>query len=103
MSERERSRRLPAPLEALVVWWKFKQHESIAKTPCTLLFSFDGYMHSIKTPAQALGSLLQHSELNSEATEIVRAMMRLRSEYVDAQSARRKAQKSGGGSRKKEG
>jgi len=75
---------------------KKHQHESIAKTPCTLLFSFDGYMQSIETPAQALGSLLQHSELDSEAKDIVRAMMRLRSEYVDARTAKR-------GSRKKEG
>jgi len=75
---------------------KKQQHESIAKTPCTLLYSFDGYMQSIKTPAQALGSLLEHSELDSEAKEIVGAMMRLRSEYVDAKNSRR-------GSRKKEG
>jgi len=75
--------------------FKKQQHESTAKTPCTLLYSFDGYIQSIKTPAQALGSLLHHSELDSEAKEIVRAMMRLRSEYVDAQSARRSRKKEG--------
>jgi len=66
-----------------------QHHESVAQTPCTLLYSFDGYMQSIKSPAKALGSLLQHSELDSEAREIVRAMMRLRSEYVDAKNRKR--------------
>ena len=58
-----------------------KQHESMAKTTCTLLYSFDVYMKCIKSPAQALTTLLQHSELDSEAKEIVGAMMRLRSDY----------------------
>jgi len=60
---------------------KKQQHESMVKTPCTLLYSFDVYMKSIKSPAKALQTLLQHSELDSEAKEIVGAMMRLRSEY----------------------
>ena len=72
---------------------KKQKHELIAKTPCTLLYSFDFYMHSIRTPAKALGSLLQRSELDTEAKEIVRAMMRLRSKYCDAQHARSKAKK----------
>jgi len=68
---------------------KKQDHESTAKTPCTLLYSFDAYMHSIKTPAKALASLLRHSELDSEAREIVRALMRLRSQYVDAKNRKR--------------
>ena len=63
-----------------------QQHESIVKSPCTLLYSFDVYMQSIKSPAQALKTLLQHSELDSQAKEIVGAMMRLRSEYVLAKN-----------------
>ena len=72
---------------------KKQKHELIAETPCTLLYSFDLYMQSIRTPAKALGSLLQGSGLDTEAEEIVRAMMRLRSEYTDAQNARKKAKK----------
>ena len=68
---------------------KKQQHESIAKTSCTLLFSFDAYMQSIKSPAQALKSLLQHRGLDSEAKQIVGAMMRLRSEYVHAKNSTR--------------
>jgi len=67
---------------------KKQQHESIVKTPCTLLYSFDAYMQSIKSPARALKSLLQHTGLDSEAKLIVGAMMRLRSEYVLAQNSR---------------
>ena len=66
-----------------------KQHESLAKTSCTLLYSFDIYMKSIKSPAQALKTLLQHSELDSEAKEIVGAMMRLRSEYLQINNSKR--------------
>ena len=70
-----------------------QQHELTAQIPCTLLYSFDQYMQSIKTSAQALGSLMQHSELDSEAKEIIQAMMRLRGEYVDAQNAKRGSKK----------
>jgi len=66
---------------------KKQDYESIAKTPCTLLYSFDGYMHSIKTPAKALASLLQHSDLDSEAREIVRALMRLRANMLMQKTA----------------
>ena len=59
----------------------------------TLRLAFDGYKQSIKTPAQALGSLLQHSELDSEAKEIIRAMMRLRSENDEARTAKRGSSK----------
>jgi len=72
---------------------KKQKNELAAKTPCTLLDSFDSYMQSIQTPATALGSLLQRSELDTEAKEIVRAMIRLRREYWDAQTARKKAKK----------
>jgi len=75
---------------------KKQDHESTAKTPCTLLYSFDAYMRSIKTPAKALASLLQHSELDSEAREIVRALIRLRSQYVDAKTANGRARKKKG-------
>jgi len=89
------------PLNPLGI--KKQQHELIAKTPCTLLYSFSLYMESIQSPAKALGSLLQRSELDTEAKEIVRAMMRLRSEYCAANYASRKVKKLEGGSRKKEG
>ena len=59
-----------------------QQHESKVKTSCTLLYSFDAYMQSIKSPAKALKSLLQHTGLDSEAKQIVGAMMELRSEHV---------------------
>jgi len=72
---------------------KKQRHELIAKTPCTLLYSFSVYMQSIQTPAKALGSLLQRSELDTKAKEIVRAMMRLRSEYCEENNARSKANK----------
>ena len=66
-----------------------QQHESQANTSCTMLYSFDAYMHSIRSPAQALESLLQHTALDSEAKQIVGAMMRLRSEYVHAKHSTR--------------
>ena len=72
---------------------KKQKHELIAETPGTLLYSFDVYMQSIRTLAKALGSLLQRSELDTEAKEIVRAMIRLRSEYTVAQNARQKVNK----------
>jgi len=72
---------------------KKQQHELTVQTPCTLLYSFDRYMQSIKTPAQALTSLMQHSELDSEAKEIIQALMRLRGEYVNAQNANRESRK----------
>ena len=61
---------------------KKQQHELTVQTPCTLLYSFDRYMQSIKTSAQTLASLMQHSELDSEAKEIIQAMVRLRGEYI---------------------
>jgi len=67
---------------------KKQNHESQVKTPCTLLWSFDSYMQCIKTPAAALESLMQGGGLDTEAKEIVRAMLRLRSEYKAAQAAR---------------
>jgi len=74
------------PLNPLGI--KKRKHELIAETPCTLLWSFDYYMQCIKTPASVLESLLQGSGLDTEAKEIVRAMLRLRSEYKAAQAAR---------------
>jgi len=61
------------------------------------------YMKSIKSPAKALKSLLQRSELDTESKEIVCEMMRLQSEYIEESNARSKANKQGGGSRKQEG
>jgi len=72
---------------------KKQQHELTVQTPCTLFASFDSYMNYIKKPAQALASLMQHSELDSEAKEIIQAMMRLRGEQVEDQNASRKSQK----------
>ena len=72
---------------------KKQKHELIAETPCTLLYSFDLYVQRILTPAKALRSLLQVGGLDTEANEIVRAMMRLRSEYKVAQNALKKAKK----------
>ena len=48
----------------------------------------DYYMQCIKTPASALESLLQGGGLDTEAREIVRAMLRLRSDYKAAHKAR---------------
>jgi len=87
---------LPAVLKGLLLnplGIKKQKHELIAETPGTLLYSFDVYMQSIRTLAKALGSLLQRSELDTEAKEIVRAMIRLRSEYTVAQNARQKVNK----------
>ena len=67
---------------------KKQQHELTAQTPCTLLYTFDSYMNYIKKSAQALASLMQHSELDSEAKEIIQAMMRLRGEQVRAQNTK---------------
>ena len=72
---------------------KKQQHELTAQTPCTLLYSFHSYTQCIKTPAQALESLMQHSGLDSEAKQIIQAMMRLRGEYVDAQNAKQGSRK----------
>jgi len=66
---------------------KKQKHESAVKTSCTLLYSFDLYMQSIKSPGKALKSLLQHGGLDSEAKQIVGAMMRLRSEYNQAHNS----------------
>ena len=52
-------------------------------------------MQCIKTPASALESLLQGGGLDTEAREIVRAMLRLRSDYRDARRAREKARADG--------
>jgi len=72
---------------------KKQQHELTAETPCTLLYSFDSYMNYVKKAAQALASLMQHSELDSEAKEIIQAMMRLRGEQVEAQNASKGSRK----------
>ena len=88
------------PLNPLGI--KKQQHELIAKTPCTLLYSFSLYMENIQSPAKALTSLLQRNDLDTEAKEIVREMMRLRSEFIKANAAKSKAKKQGGGSSKKE-
>jgi len=67
---------------------KKQEHELTVQTPCTLLYSFRNYITCIQTPTQALGSLMHHSELDSEAKEIIQAMVRLRGEYV-AESKRK--------------
>ena len=72
---------------------KKQQHEFIARTPCTLMYSFSCYMESIQSPAKTLASLLQRRELDTEAKEIVRAMIRLRSKYGEAYNASRKTKK----------
>jgi len=81
------------PLNPLGI--KRRKHELIAETPCTLLWSFDYYMQCIKTPASALQSLLQGGGLDTEAREIVGVMLRLRSDYKVARTAREKARADG--------
>jgi len=78
---------------------KKQQHELIAKTPCTLMYSFSFFTESILSPAKTLA----RRELDTEAKEIVRAMIRLRSKYFEAYNASRKTKKQGGGSRKNKG
>jgi len=70
---------------------KKQQHELTAETPFTLLYSFHSYVQCIKTPASALRSLLQDSGLDTEAKDIVRAMLRLRSDHKAAQNAKARA------------
>jgi len=72
---------------------KKQSHELTTGTPCTLLYSFHGYTHSIKTPAKALASLLHRSDLDPEAKKIVRAMMCLKSEVCAANNAKSKPKK----------
>ena len=72
---------------------KKQSHELKAETPCTLLYSFSGYMQSIQTPAKALDSLLHRSDLDTEAKKIVRAMMCLKSEVCAANNAKSKPKK----------
>jgi len=67
---------------------KKQQHALTTETSCTLLCSFDSYVQCIKSPASALRSLLQDSGLDTEAKDIVRAMLRLRSDQKAAQNAR---------------
>ena len=67
---------------------KKQSHELKAETPCTLLYSFHGYTHSIKTPAKALASLLHCSDLDPEARKIVRAMICLNSAVCAASNAK---------------
>ena len=69
---------------------KKQQHELTAGTPCTLLCSFHSNVQCIKTPAAALTSLLQDSGLDTETKDIVRAVLRLRSDQKAASSARAK-------------
>ena len=72
---------------------KKQSHELAAETPCTLLYSFHGYMHHIKAPATALDSLLRRSDLDPEAKKIIRAMKRLYTEVGAVIKATYKAKK----------
>jgi len=67
---------------------KKQQHALAAETSFTLLCSFHSYVQCIKTPASALRSLLQDSGLDTEAKDIVRAMLQLRSDQKAASNAR---------------
>jgi len=82
---------------------KKQKHELIAETPCTLLWSFDSYMQCIKTPASALESLMQGGGLNTEAKEIVRAMLRLRSDYKATKKGRERARETEKGEEREQG
>jgi len=72
---------------------KKQSHELAAETACTLLHSFQGYMHHIKTPATAIDSLLRRSDLDPEAKQIVRAMKRLYTEIGAVNKAASQAKK----------
>ena len=68
---------------------KTKQQKELAmKVPCTLLFSFQCYMNCIKTPIPVITSLLLDTELDAEGKDIVRAMLKMRSENIAATEAK---------------
>jgi len=68
---------------------KTKQQKELAmKVPCTLLFSFQCYMNCIKTPISVITSLLLDTELDAEGKDIVRAMLKMRSENIAATEAK---------------
>jgi len=70
---------------------KHKQQQALAlKVPFTLLFSFQSYVNCIKSPQSAITSLLHGTELGAEAKDIVRAMLKMRSENIAARDARYK-------------
>jgi len=62
-----------------------KQQQTLAfKIPFTLMFSFQSYVQCIKSPQSAIASLLHDTELDAEAKDIVRAMLKMRSENIAA-------------------
>jgi len=63
------------------------------KVPCTLLFSFQCYFDSIKTPMTAIPTLLLDKGLDAEGKDIVRAMLKLRIEWVASAEAKAKSRK----------
>ena len=70
-----------------------QQNELAMKVPCTLLFSFQCCFDCIKTPMTAISSLLLDKDLDAEGKDIVRAMLKLRSEWVASAEAKAKGRK----------
>jgi len=58
--------------------------------PCTLLFSIQSYVNCIRSPSTAIASLLLDTELDDEGKDIVRAMLKMRSENIAASDAKYK-------------
>jgi len=67
---------------------KKQQNELAMKVQSTMLFSFQCYVNCIKTPMSAITSLLLDLELDAEGKDIVRAMLKIRSEYIAAAEAK---------------
>ena len=70
-----------------------QQNELAMKVPCTLLFSFQNYFNCVKTPMSALPTLLFDKDLDAEGQDIVRAMLKLRIEWVASAEAKAKGRK----------
>jgi len=67
---------------------KKQQNELAMKVQNTLLFSFQCYVNCIKTPMSGFTSLQFDPELDAEGKDIVRAMLKMRSEYIAAAEAK---------------
>ena len=67
---------------------KKQQNELTMKVQSTLLYSFQSYFNCIKTPIAAVTSLLLDPELDAEGKDIVRAMLKMRSEYTAANDSK---------------
>jgi len=58
-------------------------------TPFTLFFSFNSFVHCVKSSTKTFTSLLQDTGLDPDAKVIVRATLNMRTEILAAQNASR--------------